>query len=70
MDIAAASTAISQSRVQSQVATAVARKSLDAQQQQGDAAIELLRAAASVQEAARGRGASPAGVGAAVDVRA
>lgn len=67
MDIAAAATAMSQSQLQSQVSTAVARKSLDAQQQQGQAALELLEAAANVQDATN---ASPRGVGAAIDIRA
>ena len=67
MDIAATASALSQSQLQSQVSTAVARKSLDAQQQQGQAALQLLEAAADIQA---NTNASPRGVGASVDIRA
>lgn len=65
MDIAATATSLSQARLSTQIGLAVAKKSLDAARQQGQAAIELLQAAAGVQAG----GASPKGVGARIDVR-
>jgi hypothetical protein len=63
MNIAAAATELSQVQLQNNVAVTVARKTLDAQKAQGDAAIQLLQAAAQVA------GGSPDGVGAQIDVR-
>lgn len=48
MDIAAAASSVKQAQVGTQVAVAVARKTLDAQEQQGQAAIQLLEAAKQV----------------------
>lgn len=49
MQIDAASVSqIQQANVQNQISIKVARKSLDVQQQQGDAAIALIKAAAEV----------------------
>lgn len=64
MDIAALATSISQIETSNGISVAVARKTLDAQKQQGDAAIALLEAAKQTAP-----GASPDGVGAAIDVR-
>lgn len=52
MDAAAASS-IAQSQVQTEVAFAVARKSLDQVKAQGDAALSLLQSAADVQQSAQ-----------------
>lgn len=46
--IAALGTAMSQQRVADQVSVRVARKTLDAQQQQGDAAVQMIDAAAQL----------------------
>lgn len=65
MDIAALATSIKQIETSNSISVAVARKTLDAQRQQGDAAIQLLEAAAQTGQS----GASPDGLGAAIDVR-
>lgn len=65
MDIASLATSISQQSLSNSVAVAVARKTLDAQKQQGEAAIELLEAARETAS-----GASPDGVGGRVAVAA
>lgn len=63
MNIDAASLSqISQADVQNQVSIKVARKALDAQQQQGDAAVALIKAAAEV--------ARQTGAGGTLDVQA
>ena len=64
MDIAAASS-LSQLQLASQISVAVALKSRDAEKQQGEAAIQLLEAAAQTAAPVP----SPDGLGAAVDVR-
>ena len=64
MELAAYASGIKQLEVSNQISVAVARKTLDAQQQQGDAAIALLEAAKQTAP-----GASPDGVGVAIDVR-
>ncbi len=46
--IAALGTSISQQTLSDQVSVRVARKALDAQQQQGDAAVQMLDAAAKL----------------------
>jgi len=48
--IAQTSTAISQAQLQNQVDVSVAKKTLDAQKQQGDAAVQLIEAAARVSK--------------------
>ncbi|HMN39984.1 MAG TPA: YjfB family protein [Phycisphaerales bacterium] len=63
MDIAATATALSQVTLQNNVSVAVARKAMDAQKAAGDAAIQLLRAAAENA----GPGPSPDGVGTRID---
>ena len=70
MDIAALATSLSQTQLQNNVGVAVARKTQDAQQQQGEAAVALIQAAVKVQEVANSQGASPRGIGEAVDVNA
>lgn len=50
LSISAAS-AIQQSQVQNKIDVAVARKALDVQQQQGDAAVALIQQAATVSKA-------------------
>lgn len=67
MDAAAASS-ISQAQVQSEVAFAVARKSLDAAKAQGDAAIALLQSAADVQQNAQQQTQRPLGPGQTINV--
>jgi Putative motility protein len=62
MDVAAAS-AFKQGQIDQQVQIAVARKQLDAQKQQGQAALALLQSATGSTG-----GPSPDGVGARVDV--
>lgn len=52
MDAAAASS-ISQAQVQTEIAFAIARKSLDGVKAQGDAALALLQSAAEVQQNAQ-----------------
>lgn len=49
MDIAAVATSVKQAEIGNQVAVAVARKALDAQEQQGQAAIKLLESAREIQ---------------------
>lgn len=49
MDIAAVATSVKQAEIGNQVAVAVARKALDAQEQEGQAAIQLLESAREVQ---------------------
>jgi hypothetical protein len=68
MDIAALATSMKQVELSNNISVAVARKSMDAMKQQGDAAVELLKAAAETAPGGSG-GASPDGVGAAIDVR-
>lgn len=58
------SQAIASTKLDQALSVAVARKALDAQQQEGQAAIALIQAAAQTQAAA-----SPEGVGQQVDVR-
>jgi hypothetical protein len=53
MTDAAAISSFSQAQVQTEVAFAVARKSLDAARAQGDAAIALLQSAVEVQQSAQ-----------------
>lgn len=48
--IAAQASAIQQSQVQNQVDIAVAKKSLDAQKLQGDAAVQLIESAARISK--------------------
>ena len=48
--ITQAATAIQANQVQTQVATAVAKKQLDSVKQQGDAALQLLRQAADISK--------------------
>jgi hypothetical protein len=50
MDIASVAQSVKQAEIGNQVAVAVARKTLDAQEQQGQAAIQLLESAAKVQQ--------------------
>ena len=50
MDVAAAST-IQQAELAGQISTAIARKSLDAAEQQGAAVLSLLEAAAELADA-------------------
>lgn len=64
MDIAALATSIKQIETANSISVAVARKTLDAQKQQGEAAIALLEAAKQTVP-----GASPDGLGAAIDLR-
>jgi hypothetical protein len=65
MDISALASNMAQMQTQSRISTAVAKKTLDSQKQQGEAAIKLLESAMDVGQAA----ARTTGVGAAVDVR-
>ncbi len=67
MDIASLASSISQIQISNSIAVAVAKKSLDAQKQQGDAAIKLLEQAARTAPGAGN--ASPDGMGAGIDVR-
>lgn len=48
--LVSAASAIQQGRIESQIATAIASKQLDAVEQQGQAAVELLEAAVSIQK--------------------
>lgn len=66
MDIGALSTEISQTQLQNKVSVAVARKALDTQQLQGEAAIALLESATQLQAQV----ARDTGVGSVVDVAA
>ena len=67
MDIASLASSIAQIQTSNSISVAVAKKSLDAQKQEGDAAIKLLEQAAKT--ALGGGDASPDGVGAGIDVR-
>ena len=67
MDIASLASSIAQIQTSNSISVAVAKKSLDAQKQEGDAAIKLLEQAAKT--APGGGDASPDGVGAGIDVR-
>lgn len=53
MPSVAAASSLSQAQVQTEVAFAVARKSLDNMKAQGDAALSLLQAAADIQQVAQ-----------------
>jgi hypothetical protein len=64
MELSAYLSGIKQLEVSNQISVAVARKSLDAQKQEGAAAIALLEGAAQTAP-----GASPDGVGTAIDVQ-
>lgn len=66
-DIAAISS-FQQSQVQTEVAYAVARKSLDAAKAQGDAAIALLQSAVEVQQNAQQQTQRPLGPGQTINV--
>jgi hypothetical protein len=66
MDIASLATSVKQLEVSNNISIAVARKAMDAQKQQGDAAIQLLEAAAKTAPG----GANPDGLGGRVDVAA
>ena len=66
-DIAAISS-FQQSQVQTEVAYAVARKSLDAAKAQGDAAIALLQSAVEVQQNAKQQTQRPLGPGQTINV--
>ncbi|MHC2067334.1 YjfB family protein [Bremerella sp. T1] len=48
--IASQATAIQQAQVQNQADIAVAKKTLDAQKQQGDAAVQLIESAARISK--------------------
>lgn len=48
--IVGAVSAMQQSRIESQIATAIASKQMDAIEQQGQAAVELLEAAVAIQK--------------------
>lgn len=48
--------AIEHARLDSQIGTRVARKVLDTQQEQGEAMVQLIQAAAEVQDAAQAGG--------------
>jgi len=48
--IAQTATAIQQSQVKNEVGVAVAKKTLDAQKQQGDAAVQLIESAARISK--------------------
>ena len=66
-DVAAFSS-ISQAQVQSEIAFAVARKSLDSVKAQGDAALALLQSAAEVQSNAQKQTQRPLGPGQTINV--
>ena len=66
-DVAAFSS-ISQAQVQSEIAFAVARKSLDSVKVQGDAALALLQSAAEVQSNAQKQTQRPLGPGQTINV--
>ncbi|MGB1124319.1 MAG: hypothetical protein ACPG4Q_03855 [Phycisphaeraceae bacterium] len=68
MSDVAAFSAISQAQVQSEVAFAVARKSLDAAKAQGDAALSLLQAAADIQQNAQQQTQRPLGPGQTINI--
>ena len=69
MDTAAASS-ISQAQVQTDIAFAVARKSLDNVKAQGDAALALLQSAVEVQQNAQQQTQRPLGPGQTINVLA
>lgn len=48
--IASAASAIQQNKIETQISYAIAGKQMDAIQQQGEAAVELLEAAVAVQK--------------------
>lgn len=48
--IVGAVSAMQQTRIESQIATAIAAKQMDAIEQQGQAAVELLEAAVAIQK--------------------
>ena len=66
MDIASLATGIKQAELSNNISIAVARKAMDAQKQEGQAAIQLLEAAVQTGPT----GASPDGLGRQVDVAA
>lgn len=68
MDIASLASSIAQIQTSNSISVAVAKKSLDAQKQEGDAAIKLLEQAAKTAPGSSGD-ARPDGVGAGIDVR-
>lgn len=68
MSDVAAFSEISQAQVQSEVAFAVARKSLDAAKAQGDAALSLLQAAADIQQNAQQQTQRPLGPGQTINI--
>lgn len=68
-DVAALSS-ISQAQVQTDIAFAVARKSLDSVKAQGDAALALLQSAAEVQQTAQQQTQRPLGPGQTINVLA
>ena len=63
MDIPALATGLAQSSLSNNVSVAVARKSLDSQKQQGEAAVQLLEGAVKLAEQCSGdaSGPSPSG---------
>lgn len=68
MSDVAAFSSLSQAQVQSEVAFAVARKSLDSMKAQGDAALALLESAADVQQNAQQQTQRPLGPGQTISV--
>lgn len=66
MDIAALASSLSQDQVTQQVQIAALRKTLDAQKQQGNAAVALIQAAAEISASAPGTS-GVAGLGECVD---
>ncbi len=52
--LAASASAVKQSQVRNQIDTAIAAKSLQAQKDQGEAAVEMIKQAAQVQASGRG----------------
>lgn len=70
MDIAALATSMTQMDTQNRISTAVARKTLDSQKQQGDAAVALIQAAMAVAPGSPGSlAAVETGVGVRLDAR-
>jgi len=67
-DVAASFSSMSQAQVQSEVAFAVARKSLDNMKAQGDAALSLLKSAAAVQQTGQQQTQRPLGPGQTINV--
>lgn len=66
----AAASALQQSQVQTEVAIAVARKSLDNAKAQGDAVISLLQSAAEVQQGAQQQAQRPLAPGQTISLTA